>query len=113
MTREEAINEIESWAFLNKKMRGVLEVLIPELHDVNDNWIKERLLECCDDPIFSIYTGINSEILKDWLKKQEQPESIPVSTFSDAYHLLTTEGYVVLERKDYEELMDMLENHRK
>ena len=49
MTREEAINEIKSWAIPSKKGREVLETLIPELRESEDErhrkWILEYLYD--------------------------------------------------------------------
>lgn len=42
MTREEAINEIKSWAIPSKKGREVLETLIPELRENKDENVKNK-----------------------------------------------------------------------
>lgn len=47
MTREEAIKEIKSWDFLNKKETEAIETLIPELRESesNDEKIRKELIE--------------------------------------------------------------------
>ena len=45
MTREEAINEIKSWAIPSKKGREVLETLIPELRESEDEKIRKEIIE--------------------------------------------------------------------
>ena len=44
MTREEAINEIKTWAIPSKKGREVLETLIPELRESDDERIINQLI---------------------------------------------------------------------
>lgn len=45
MTREEAINEIKSWAIPSEKGREVLETLIPELAESEDEKIRKQLID--------------------------------------------------------------------
>ena len=44
MNREEAINEIKSWAISSKKGREVLETLIPELRESEDEEIRKDII---------------------------------------------------------------------
>lgn len=53
MTREQAINEIKSWAIPSKNGREVLETLIPELAESEDERIRKALIET----VKCIYAG--------------------------------------------------------
>ena len=44
MTREEAINEIKSWDFLNEKESEAVRTLIPELRESEDERIRQKLV---------------------------------------------------------------------
>ena len=76
MTREEAINEIKSWAIPSKKGREVLETLIPELRESEDEKIRKDILrflkaklENCTAPTPAKST---LSIWIDFLEKQKE-----------------------------------------
>ena len=72
MTREEAINAIKAWDFLNNDEKEVIKTLIPELAESDDERIKK---EFCND----IWTFIPNEKAHKyiaWLEKQESVEEI-------------------------------------
>lgn len=49
MTREEAINEIRSWDFLNEKEIDAIQTLIPELCENEDERTRKRLIDFISD----------------------------------------------------------------
>ena len=75
MTREEAINEIKSWDFLEGKEIEAIQTLIPELRESDDERIREELIETVN----SINDGmiVLSEQQKQrylaWLEKHKEP----------------------------------------
>ena len=73
MTREEAINEIKSWAIPSKNGREVLETLIPELAESEDERIRKEL-------IGMIKACTNWAHKKEYIAYLEkQKESLPIS----------------------------------
>lgn len=60
MTREEAINEIRSWAIPSEKGREVLETLIPELAESEDERIRKKCIT----------------IISKWTTKEDRDECI-------------------------------------
>ncbi|MBO7509968.1 MAG: hypothetical protein J6T35_02185 [Bacteroidales bacterium] len=78
MTREEAINEIKSWDFLEGKEIEAIHTLIPELRESEDEQalriIKKRM---CYDPV--PISDEDRRIVENWLKKQK--EQIPYIDF--------------------------------
>ena len=73
MTREEAINEIKSWAIPSKKGREVLETLIPELCESEDERIRKWIKKEIENKY--VVEGIVNNKLADeafgWLEKQK------------------------------------------
>lgn len=73
MTREEAIEKLREWYFLDDDKREVLETLIPELKESEDERIRKALIG-----IISNYVD-NSNTFKPkmlaWLKKQGEQKS--------------------------------------
>ena len=67
MTREEAINEIKSWAILSEKGREVLETLIPELKESEDERIRKALIDGVRQ--IRCKNGITQEQMLTWLEK--------------------------------------------
>ena len=63
----------ETGATLTKEQ---MEFLFPELHDNENERIRQKLLKCCDSPTFEIQTGIKNGVLKSWLEKQKEQKSI-------------------------------------
>ena len=72
-------------------------------YENEDERIRKKLLKCCDSPVFEIQTGIKNEALRAWLEKQKE------HNFANAYATVVKEGYVVLEKKDYEKLVGQKE----
>lgn len=73
MTREEAINEIRSWAIPSEKGREVLETLIPELAESEDERIRKELKEAFEAyDIESTWNGIPIRSIFAWLEKQKE-----------------------------------------
>lgn len=79
MTREEAINEIKSWDFLEGKKIDVIHTLIPELKESEDERIKKtirQLLETARD------AHSNTSLAKPfidalaWLEKQKEQKPV-------------------------------------
>ncbi len=73
MTREEAINEIKSWDFLEGKEIEAIHTLIPELRESGDERIRKKLIE-----YFSHYKedrewweGITPRNIISYLEKQK------------------------------------------
>lgn len=75
MTREEAINEIKSWDFLEGKEIEAIHTLIPELRESEDERIRKELKEAFEAyDIESKWNGIPIRSIFAWLEKQkEQP----------------------------------------
>ena len=79
MTREEAINEIKSWDFLEGKEIEAIHTLIPELRETEDERIRKELIEFLDGVW---HLGKNANFDKwdkadctkwiAWLKKQKE-----------------------------------------
>ena len=88
MTREEAINEIKSWDFLNEKESEAVRTLIPELRDSEDEKVRKDIVkhferyqkECfCSrtTPDLSIPDALV------WLEKQKEQRLLNVSAASE------------------------------
>lgn len=84
MTREEAINEIKSWAIPSKNGREVLETLIPELRENEDERIRKHIVKFIDEQ-YPTHGNLKEE--KDkmlaYLEKQKEEEgyeAIPVES---------------------------------
>lgn len=75
MTREEAINEIKSWAIPSKKGREVLETLIPELRESKDEKIRLFLIKKFSD-LGEIWPEYSSKTIISWLEKQKVQKPI-------------------------------------
>lgn len=95
MTREEAIEEIKSWAIPSKKGREVLETLIPELAESEDEKFRRYILDCCEESIEADDRGLELSMsttkkLKAWLEKQKEQkpgEQVdPADASWDAYY---------------------------
>lgn len=75
MTKEEALNEIRSWAIPSKKGREVLETLIPELAESEDERTKKQLIDAikigCSNSGIS-FTKEAADRYIAWLEKQEE-----------------------------------------
>ena len=73
MTREEAINEIKSWDFLEGKEIEVIHTLIPELKESEDERIRKWIKKEIEDKY--VVEGIVNNKLADeafgWLEKQK------------------------------------------
>ena len=74
MTREEAINEIKSWAILSEKGREVLETLIPELKESEDERIRKALIDGVRQ--IRCKNGITQEQMLTWLEKQKEQKPV-------------------------------------
>lgn len=80
MTREEAINEIKSWAIPSEKGREVLKTLIPELAESEDERIRRTLVEYFGPKVqIDFVRGIPIQKIRNWLGKQK--EQIPYTDF--------------------------------
>ncbi len=83
MTREEAINEIKSWDFLEGKEIEAIHTLIPELTESEDEKIGKILIELVSNDKAAGYTGFYEErgITCDdaiaYLKKQKEQKTTP------------------------------------
>jgi len=97
MTREEAINEIRTWAIPSEKGREVLETLIPELAESED----ERIRKC----IGMALTDVDEQRFKDfgttlknclaYLEKQKEQKPVECIEFDNEFekqvsHLLAS-----------------------
>lgn len=73
MTREEAINEIKSWDFLEGKEIEAIQTLIPELAESEDERIRKELKEAFEAyDIESMWNGIPIRSIFAWLEKQKE-----------------------------------------
>lgn len=76
MTKEEAINEIKSWDFLEGKEIEAIRTLIPELTESEDERIKKALIEVFKKKLERGYEwveyGIPNRSVLDWLEKQKE-----------------------------------------
>lgn len=103
MTREEAIKEIKSWDFLNKKETEAIETLIPELRESEDEKMTEfeqSVYDLC--PVLGIEEAKATasdllELAKETLLKtgkvvltSNYPEGC---SFEDGFHLGYNEGF--------------------
>lgn len=80
MTREQAINEIKSWAIPSEKGREVLETLIPELRESEDERIRKELI----DMINKCTNWAHKKEYVKYLGKKKDPED--KGEISDGYH---------------------------
>ena len=76
MTREEALNEIKSWDFLEGKEIEAIETLIPELAGSEDERILASIADCVglmgeDGNVFSNHNVTKAQVLS-WLEKQKE-----------------------------------------
>jgi len=79
MTREEAINEIKSWDFLNGKEFEAIQTLIPELRKSEDERIREALVEYFSQPEdIDTIQGVRIEKVRAWLEKQKEQKSTTI-----------------------------------
>ena len=72
MTREEAINEIKTWAIPSKKGREVLETLIPELRESEDEKIRKALVWHLKAGEDFVSNGVTKEECITYLEKQKE-----------------------------------------
>ena len=77
MTRNEAIQEIKSWDFLNKKETEAIETLVPELAEIEDERIRKFLIDVVSTMNWRV--GWPEEKVKEekvkcitWLEKQKE-----------------------------------------
>lgn len=79
MTREEAINEVKGWDFLNDRETEAIQTLIPELAEKSgDEKIREeliKLLNILSDGIVENYTTVPLKDFVAYLEKQKDIES--------------------------------------
>lgn len=68
MTREEAINAIKTWNFLDKDKKEVIETLIPELKESKDERIRKALIRYHQSTLN--IDGVKGEEILAWLEKQ-------------------------------------------
>lgn len=71
MTREEAINEIKSWAIPSGNGREVLETLIPELAENEDERIRTNLIALVE----AFGQGKHKNEMLAYLEKQKEPDN--------------------------------------
>jgi hypothetical protein len=84
MTKEEAINEIKSWDFLEGKEIEAIQTLIPELRESEDERTRKELLAVIraisSDCQYAIYlTHDQKQRYLAWLEKQGEKEQKPIS----------------------------------
>ena len=75
MTREEAINEIKTWDFLNEKESEAVRTLIPELRESEDERIRKaivHLLDVASEAYLVGETGFKKEQFLSYLEKQKE-----------------------------------------
>lgn len=71
MTREEAINEIKSWDFLEGKEIEAIHTLVPELKESEDDRIIKKLQEYVKNRNWPLNGPTQAEVLA-WLEKQKE-----------------------------------------
>lgn len=71
MTREEAINEIRSWEFLEEKEIEAIQTLVPELRDDEDE-IMEDIISFFKDAASSKTRVINAAVFAEWASYLER-----------------------------------------
>lgn len=78
MTREEAINEIKSWDFLEGKEIEAIHTLIPELRESEDERIRMKLCEFISDTVGDEFDGydISKDAALAYLEKQKEQKPI-------------------------------------
>ena len=76
MTREEAINAIKAWDFLNNDEKEVIETLIPELVESEDEKVRKGLINYFNDFRLPTFGGLELKKILAWLEKQESVEEI-------------------------------------
>ena len=78
MTREEAVEEIKSWAIPSKKGREVLETLIPELRESEDERIRKWLIKELEAKyvVDNIVNSVEADKALAWLEKQKEQKSV-------------------------------------
>ena len=72
MTREEALEEIKTWDFLNEREREAIEAICPELKETKDERIKkllQALIEWAKSYSSSGITNDQAKDMLDWLEK--------------------------------------------
>lgn len=92
MTKEEAINKIKMWDFLDDDKKEVLETLIPELKESEDGKIRKELIAFLKE---NLETGRADETwsmsgLKRWiawLEKQgeQEPKEVDLEDIKNAF----------------------------
>ena len=76
MTREEAINEIKSWAIPSEKGREVLETLIPELAESEDERIRKWLYDLVDEGAYLCERPFATESILAYLEKKKEQNQV-------------------------------------
>ena len=114
MTKEEALNEIRSWAIPSKKGREVLETLIPELAESEDERIKKQLIDSikigCSNSGIS-FTKEAADRYIAWLEKREEQKPAEWSE-DDEDNLCRVIRVVEDNDSDWKELTDWLKSLR-
>jgi len=86
MTREEAINEIKTWDFLNEKESEAVRTLIPELRESDDERMMKniRLAILSVEDVFWRTHGLTAKEAISYLEKQKEQKPISQEDFDTA-----------------------------
>ena len=106
MTREEAINEIRSWDFLNGKEIEAVQTLIPELRESDDERIRKEIIYFFETIPVSELKRIPRPISEwfAWLEKQNEYH-IPWYDYQKSKEA----GYTIVPNEEYEQLIKQKE----
>ena len=122
MTREEAINEIKSWDFLEGKEIEAIHTLIPELRESEEERIRKglvKLLTVASEVYLVDSTGIKKDSYLAYLEKQKDLSNMIVvspevwdNAIADAYENGKKDGekqkeQKLAEKQDYSGLNDL------
>ena len=102
MTREEAINEIKSWAIPSEKGREVLKTLIPELVESEDERIRRELIEFIrwsEDRGMTRHDFHQAKRPLEWIAYLEKQKDSDME-FHEGYTLGFSDGVKSVEQKE-------------
>ena len=102
MTREEAINEIKSWAIPSERGREVLKTLIPELVESEDERIRRELIEFIrwsEDRGMTRHDFHQAKRPSEWIAYLEKQKDSDME-FHEGYTLGFSDGVKSVEQKE-------------
>jgi len=105
MTKEQAIDLIKRTYFTTEgPVAEALKELVPELSDNEDERIRKAIISGMQLSQVNGKTHFASQPIEKVISYLERQKPM---TFSDAYAIVSKEGFVVIEKEDYEELCNL------